>query len=83
MNQLAQTRLHVLNLLLEHQLSAAQAVDILGVSERHSWRLLAAYRREGAAALAHGNRGREPRNAVSDVEPDAVVQMGWRWASNR
>ena len=27
---------------------------------RHAWRLLAAYREEGAAALAHGNRGRKP-----------------------
>ena len=75
MNQLEQTRLHVLNSVLEHQLPAAQAAEILGVSERHAWRLLAAYRREGAAALAHGNRGRKPRNAVSDEEADAAVQL--------
>ena len=75
MNQLEQTRLHVLNSVLEHQLPAAQAAEILGVSERHAWRLLAAYRREGAAALAHGNRGRKPRNAVSDEAADAVVQL--------
>ena len=56
MNQLEQTRLHVLNSVLEHQLPVAQAAEILGVSERHAWRLLADYRREGAAALAHGNR---------------------------
>ena len=75
LNQLEQTRLHVLNSVLEHQLPAAQAAEILGVSERHAWRLLAAYRREGAAALAHGNRGRKPRNTVSDVEADAVVRL--------
>ena len=75
MNQLEQTRLHVLNSVLEHQLPAAQAAEILGVSERHAWRLLAAYRREGAAALAHGNRGRKPRNAVSDGEANAVIQL--------
>ena len=75
MNQLEQTRLQVLNSVLEHQLPAAQAAEILGVSERHAWRLLAAYRREGAAALAHGNRGRKPRNAVSDEAADAVVQL--------
>ena len=75
MNQLEQTRLHVLNNILEHQLPVAQAAEILGVSERHAWRLLAAYRREGAAALAHGNRGRKPRNAVSDDEANAVVQL--------
>ena len=75
MNQLEQTRLHVLNSVLEHQLPVAQAAEILGVSERHAWRLLAAYRREGAAALAHGNRGRKPCNAVSDDEANAVVQL--------
>ena len=75
LNQLEQTRLHVLNNILEYQLPVAQAAEILGVSERHAWRLLAAYRREGAAALAHGNRGRKPRNAVSDDEANAVVQL--------
>ena len=44
------------------------------MSERHAWRLLAAYRREGVAALAHGNRGRKPRNAGSDDEANAVIQ---------
>ena len=40
MNQLEQTRLHVLNSVLEHQLPVAQAAEILGVSERHACRLL-------------------------------------------
>ena len=75
LNQLEQTRLHVLNSVLEHQLPVAQAAELLGVSERHAWRILAAYRREGAAALAHGNRGRKPRNTVSDHEANAVIQL--------
>ncbi len=75
MNPQEQTRLHVLNTVLEHQLPMAQAAELLGVSERHAWRLLAAYRREGAAALAHGNRGRKPRNAIADDEATAVVQL--------
>ena len=75
MNQQEQARIQVLNSVLEYQLPTAQAAEILGVSERHAWRLLAAYRTEGAAALAHGNRGRKPRNAVSDDEANAVVQL--------
>ena len=75
LNQLEQTRLHVLNSVSEHQLPAVQGAEILGVSERHAWRLLAAYRRESAASLAHGNRGRKPRNAVSDGEANAVIQL--------
>ncbi len=31
----------------------SEAVQVLGVSERHGWRLLAAYRKEDTAAIAH------------------------------
>ena len=75
MNPIEQTRLHVLNTVLEHQLPVAQAAELLGVSERHVWRILAAYRRDGAAGLTHSNRGRRPRNAVSDAAAAAVVQL--------
>ena len=75
LNQREQTRLHVLNTVLEHQLPVSQAAELLGVSERHAWRMLAAYRKEGASALAHGNRGRRPRSAISDAEEVAVVQL--------
>ena len=51
-----QTRLQVLNGVLEGRWSMGETAEVLGVSERHGWRLLAAYRKEGAAALAHGNR---------------------------
>ena len=53
----------------------AQAAEVLGVTERHAWRILAAYRKEGAAALAHGNRGRQPPNAVSNELAAAVVNL--------
>ena len=75
MNRLEQMRLHVLNAVLERQLPAAQASEILGVSGRNAWRLLASYRREGAPALARGNRGRKPRNAVPGDAANAVVQL--------
>ena len=57
LNQQEQARIQVLNSVLEYQLPIAQAAEIMGVSERHTKRLLAAYRKHGAAALAHGNRG--------------------------
>ena len=68
-------RLHVLNNVLEYQIPIGQAAEVLGVSERHARRLLNAYRKEGAAGLAHGNRGRQPHNAVLDSEAAAVVQL--------
>ena len=75
LNQQEQARIQVLNGVLEYQLPIAQAAEIMGVSERHTKRLLAAYRRDGAAALAHGNRGRRPHNAVPETAATAVVKL--------
>ena len=59
-----QNRLQTLNGVLEKHWPMREAARIMGVSERHGWRILAAYRKEGAAALSHGNRGRTPVNAT-------------------
>ena len=75
MNQQEQTRIQVLNCVLEHHLPIAQAAGIMGVSERHTKRLLAAYRRDGPAALAYGNRARRPNNAVPETASAAVVRL--------
>ena len=75
MKQREQARIQVLNTVLEHQLSIAQAAEIMGVSERHTKRLLAAYRKGGPAALAHGNRGRRPHNAIPETAAAAVVKL--------
>ena len=74
LNQREQARLQVLNSVMEYQLPRAQAAEILGISERQVRRILAAYRRDGAAALVHGNRGRKPRNSVpEDVAATTVI----------
>jgi len=70
-----QTRLCIMNGVLERQWTVAEAAQLLGVSERHTWRLLAAYREEGAAALAHGNRGRIPPNATSPMVQAQVIAL--------
>ena len=43
-----QTRLQILNAVLERWWLVRAAAEVLGVSERHVWRILAAYRKEGA-----------------------------------
>ena len=70
-----QGRLQVLNTVLERRWSMREAAEVLGVSERQGWRLLAAYRKEGAAALAHGNRGRVPPNATPAATRQRVVAL--------
>ena len=75
LNKREQGRLQVLNDVLERLLRVREAAPLMGVSERHAWRLLAAYRKEGAAALAHGNRGRRPVHAVPLVLKAQVLEL--------
>ena len=75
LNQREQARLEILNRVLQGWMRVHEAAPLLGVSERQAWRLLAAYRKEGAAALAHGNRGRRPVNITSAVVRDQVVTL--------
>ena len=70
-----QNRLQVLNGVMSGQWCMREAAQVLGVSERHGWRLLAAYRKEGAAGLAHKNRGRIPLNATPVQTKDLVVSL--------
>jgi len=64
-----------LNLVLEKQMGVGEAAYLLGLSERHTWRILAAYRREGAAALGHGNRGRRSANAIPEELKQRVTML--------
>ena len=65
----------MLSSVLEYQVPIGQTAKRLGVSERHARRMLAAYRRDGVAALAHGNRTRRPHNAIPSNEAAALVEL--------
>ena len=58
LNVKEQKRLKVLNPLESGQITAKIGAGLLGLSVRQVRRLRARYRLQGAAALAHGNRGR-------------------------
>ncbi|TMC24412.1 MAG: helix-turn-helix domain-containing protein [Chloroflexi bacterium] len=73
LNTHEQKRVMVLNRLLAGQLTATEAAVLLTLSERQVRRLLAAYRKEGAAALAHGNRGKKPKQRISDKVRHQVI----------
>ncbi len=70
-----QTRLQVLNSLLAEHMTLDQPATLTGVSSRHTRRLLAAQRKKGVAAIAHGHRGRSAPNAT----PEAVAYDGFIW----
>jgi len=58
-----------------HRMTAVQAAQSLGGTERQVWRLLAAFRREGAAAVIHGNRGRTPQKTVSLAMQQRIIEL--------
>ena len=70
-----QQRLVVLNRVLMGDLTAADAAAAFGLSVRQVRRMLAAYRKEGAAALAHGNRGRIAAHALTEEVRQQVVAL--------
>jgi transposase len=70
-----QGRLHVMNLVLEGRMGVEEAASVIGLSKRQAWRILKAYREQGALALAHGNRGRQPSNAIPEELRQRVVNL--------
>jgi transposase len=75
LNEKEQKKLGVLNLVISGKIKQKQAAEVLGLSVRHTKRLVAAYRREGVVALAHGNRGRRPAHALSQQIKDKVTEL--------
>lgn len=70
-----QRRLLVLNHLGSGALLNSQAAGLLGISIRQVRRLRRRYEAEGAAALAHGNRGRRPSHALDASVVALVVEL--------
>ncbi len=75
LNEEEQRRILVLNEVNSGRLAAGRAAELLGLSVRHLRRMLAAYREEGAAAIAHGNRGRRPANAVDPGVKSRIIEL--------
>ena len=76
LNRKEQKRLLVMNELERGEITGNKAADIVGMSLRHVKRLRAAYRRDGAAALAHGNRGRKPFHTLSTENRNQILILG-------
>ena len=68
-------RLSVLQQLEAGMLTSGDAARLVQVSRRQLRRLRSAYRASGATALAHGNRGRRPVNAIDPSSAERVVAL--------
>jgi transposase len=70
-----QKRLMVISEVDRGALGGRVGAEVLGVSLRHFRRMVAGYRAKGVRALAHGNRGRKPANAIEDEVSQRVVDL--------
>jgi transposase len=75
LNRKEQQKVMVLNRLERGELGGKEAAVLVGVSLRQVRRLLADYRKEGVAALAHGNRGRRPAHALAPEQRKQIVAL--------
>jgi transposase len=75
LNRKEQKRLMVMNEVEKGKMGVREAGEILGICERQGWRILAAYREEGAAGIAHGNRGRKPVHVLGEEIREQVVEL--------
>ena len=75
LNRKEQQRLQVFNEVNLRRLKIGQAAVLMELSLRHTKRLLANYRRKGATALAHGNRGGLPFNKIDCSIREAVIDL--------
>jgi transposase len=75
LSQREQQRLRVITEVDAGRWSAEQASEVLGLSVRHVWRLKAGYRKEGAAAFMHGNRGRPSPARIEEEIHSRVVSL--------
>jgi len=74
-NAQEQRRVMILTQVVSGALTVAGAAERMALSERQTKRLLAGFRREGVAALVHGNRGRQPAHTVHEEIREAVCGL--------
>ncbi len=75
MNRKEQKRLMVVSAVGEGRVGVGEAAVALGLSVRSVRRLLARFRKEGAAGIAHGNRGKTPHNKLEDRVKTRMTQL--------
>lgn len=75
MSQHELQRLKVVENAVEGRLSVADASQLLGVSERQVKRLKRSYDPADAVWVHHGNRGRQPANAIASEIRDRVIGL--------
>lgn len=75
LNERENKRARILSKVDQGKITAVEAGEVMGLSERQVRRLLAGYREYGPKALAHGNRGRKPRHSLDANRRSQVTEL--------
>jgi len=70
-----QKRVAVIERVFRRELTMGEAALVLGVSERHSYRIKARIRKEGVKGVVHGNRGRSCHWKLSEQTQRRIVEL--------
>lgn len=68
-------RLAVVERAVKGELTCRQAAGLLQLSVRQVKRLKGEYSKIGAAALAHGNRGRKPKHSTPEASKRLIIEL--------
>lgn len=68
-------RVKVVEDVISKHLTGERAAELLGLSLRQTRRIIKTYREEGAAGLAHGNRGKASTRQISPEVKAQVIQL--------
>ncbi|TAJ75831.1 hypothetical protein EPO44_21775 [bacterium] len=70
-----QKRVEIIQRVFRRELKMAEAAMVLGVCERHSYRIKAKIRKEGVKGVVHGNRGRLCKRKLSEKTERRIVEL--------
>ncbi len=70
-----QKRVEVIERVFRKEITMVEAAMVLGVSERHGYRIKAGVKKEGAKGAVHGNRGRPCKKKLSEKTEGQIVKL--------
>ena len=75
LNRKQQRRVEVLTRLASGSITRQEAAELLGVSYRHTKRMLMDFKSSGMASVVHGNAGRAPVNRTADDAVERIIDL--------
>ncbi len=70
-----QKRVEVIQRVVRRELTMGEAALVLGVTERHSYRIETKIRKEGVKGVIHGHRGRICQRKLSEKTVRRIVEL--------